>query len=800
MKLIAAARAYASRGWYIFPLHEFSATTGCACGIADCDKPGKHPAVAWGEAASIDRAVIDDWWTANPLRGIGMVTGEKSGLSVLDIDGDEGLISLSAIEGSGGGLPATPCVESRPSHRHYYFKFDARITSQQSELGPKLDTRSNGGYVVAPPSPHVSGGRYKWIKAPEDCELADWPEWLLPASARKPKKKKAAADGSTRETFNPANPVEVQMLQQALAFLDNDDEAEWASVGWILGRAFRQSDAGYVIYWAWAGASAKANAKSSRYQYYEYSKKPFSGEVKTVGSIFKRATEEGWIYEDGKHIIMVKEGQLDIQVDDAIAALVSAGETYTRSGRLVQVIKVHELQHEGIMLNGDKEVHRDAYAPVIHEYDSDSISVRLDSIARFERAGKIISCPKAIASGLLSLGQWKGIPPIHSITGSPFLRRDGTVCDTAGFDRESGTMLFVNGLRLIKVADKPTRKAALAALEHVRAPFSEVPWRSAMYESSFYAFILTLLTRPIIPAVPAFIFSAPKPGNGKTLLADCASVIVHGTMPAKRSYMPDQEEQRKVLQALMLSGDPMILFDNVKQGTAIGGDVLSMYITSEYVGDRTLGHSEARRISNSSCMAFTGNNIGASADIVRRTLAVEIDAGVEHPERRSFKIPNLPGYLRANRAEMLHNLLTILRAFIVAGAPIPEHGVVGSFEHWDRIVSGPLMWLGLPDPMDTQAELHDEDIGMEVVRVLFEELLRMQPDKEWFTVEDVRRHLGVTTLAQAIHGACESIDNLGYWLRSQKGVIIGNMRLTKDVKLELITRISKWKIESLTAR
>jgi hypothetical protein len=43
-------------------------------------------------------------------------------------------------------------------------------------LGPGLDVRGDGGYVVAPPSTHPNGNRYAFIK---DSELAEMPEWLL---------------------------------------------------------------------------------------------------------------------------------------------------------------------------------------------------------------------------------------------------------------------------------------------------------------------------------------------------------------------------------------------------------------------------------------------------------------------------------------------------------------------------------------------------------------------------------------------------------------------------------------------
>ena len=48
-------------------------------------------------------------------------------------------------------------------------------------IAPGLDVRGDGGYIVAPPSLHISGRRYEWDPGchPDDTPLADVPAWLL---------------------------------------------------------------------------------------------------------------------------------------------------------------------------------------------------------------------------------------------------------------------------------------------------------------------------------------------------------------------------------------------------------------------------------------------------------------------------------------------------------------------------------------------------------------------------------------------------------------------------------------------
>lgn len=108
--------------------------------------------------------------------------GRESGLLVLDVDGDEGADSLHELEHRHGELPATVEALTGGGGRHIYFAHPGGTHRNTARtLGPGLDTRGDGGYVVAPPSPHPSGRRYEWSVDghPEDVKLASPPAWLL---------------------------------------------------------------------------------------------------------------------------------------------------------------------------------------------------------------------------------------------------------------------------------------------------------------------------------------------------------------------------------------------------------------------------------------------------------------------------------------------------------------------------------------------------------------------------------------------------------------------------------------------
>jgi hypothetical protein len=187
-----AALWYArNKGWLVLPLH-VAREGRCSCDHPACPSPGKHPRTAHGvREASRDERLIAQWWRYWPEANVGIATGAASGLVVLDVDpahgGDE---SLHLLELQLGALPATIEALSGGAGRHLYFAHPGgRVPNSASALGPGLDVRGDGGYVVAPPSAHASGRRYIWEVSgrPEEVALAPMPTWLAQA-ARPPER------------------------------------------------------------------------------------------------------------------------------------------------------------------------------------------------------------------------------------------------------------------------------------------------------------------------------------------------------------------------------------------------------------------------------------------------------------------------------------------------------------------------------------------------------------------------------------------------------------------------------------
>lgn len=174
-RLLAAALAYARQGWPVFPVR------------------GKVPATPHGfQDATTDPATVAAWWRAMPAAGIGVPTGAASGRVILDIDdhagGVDGFETLRDLEAVHGTLPDTLTAVTGGGGEHRHFRYVPGLHC--GELAPGLDLKTDGGYVVLPPSPHLSGRPYAWDHGYHI--LAPLPPWLA-ALARPPTPVRAQA-------------------------------------------------------------------------------------------------------------------------------------------------------------------------------------------------------------------------------------------------------------------------------------------------------------------------------------------------------------------------------------------------------------------------------------------------------------------------------------------------------------------------------------------------------------------------------------------------------------------------------
>ncbi len=142
----------------------------------------KKPAIPWREFQKRlpTEEELEAWFGNGNRYNIGIVTGEVSGLAVLDAD------SAEAVEWCEANLPRTQTVKTARG-RHYYFKFMPGLKNSVKINGLKIDVRGEGGYVVVPFSEHETGILYAWVEGRGlgDLPLADFPAHLFVEKGKK---------------------------------------------------------------------------------------------------------------------------------------------------------------------------------------------------------------------------------------------------------------------------------------------------------------------------------------------------------------------------------------------------------------------------------------------------------------------------------------------------------------------------------------------------------------------------------------------------------------------------------------
>ena len=178
------AQAFVRSGFHVLPLHCLVGDI-CSCGDADCSSPGKHPRTLNGVKGATDDGQIVEKWFAQRAN-LGVATG--NGVFVVDVDMPDGNETLFALEQKHGALPTTFTTTTGRGGTHYWFTCDKEIKNSTGKLGPCLDIRAAGGYVVAPPS--VTEQTYA-IDPGQGSTVAAAPEWLVRLVRKKANKRNA---------------------------------------------------------------------------------------------------------------------------------------------------------------------------------------------------------------------------------------------------------------------------------------------------------------------------------------------------------------------------------------------------------------------------------------------------------------------------------------------------------------------------------------------------------------------------------------------------------------------------------
>lgn len=276
----------------------------CSCGNSGCTDVGKHPITARGvKDATKDVTILRKWLLEDPeqelnpykrKRNIFAATGERSGITVLDIDigeGKQGLATWSELIRE-HGEPDTLRATTGGGGAHLVFQYNSALKTSSNTLGKHVDCRNDNGYIIVAPSLHKSGRRYSWD---------NWGTPIAPLPAHLSKKKDMR--GRPRKDDLYKGKYTLAQVTEMLEHVPADDRDLWRAIGIALGREYKCADAAWAEYVAWAdkytGKKGRGHDEIMKQCFYELSQEESENPI-TMGTIIKAALDNGWAPKRGE--------------------------------------------------------------------------------------------------------------------------------------------------------------------------------------------------------------------------------------------------------------------------------------------------------------------------------------------------------------------------------------------------------------------------------------------------------------------------------------------------------------------
>jgi hypothetical protein len=332
--------------------------------------------------------------------------------------------------------------------------------------------------------------------------------------------------------------------------------------------------------------------------------------------------------------------------------------------------------------------------------------------------------------------------------------------------------------------------------------------------------LITPVCRPAIKGpTPLALYDATTQGTGKTLLSEVVSLVTSGREGALFSAPRDAEEWRKQLTSVLREGSTVVVIDNVNYRLDSGD--LCKALTETTHGDRILGQSLTVNLPVRCAWIATGNNIQLGGDMPRRCYWVRMDAKCSKPfQRTGFKHKRLKEYVLSHRGELLAALLTLARAWFVAGCPEPHLRPVGSFEDWSVMIGGILQYADIEGFLSNSDQLYEqadiESVQWEAFLKTLDSVCYGEPftvaqvwermdDRTW---NDATRQTQLSDRAEGLRAAlpdfiAQAMDREGFFKQRLGFALLGErlgrrygdsqVRIERDVH-DRHGKVARWKV------
>ena len=468
---------------------------------------------------------------------------------------------------------------------------------------------------------------------------------------------------------------------------------------------------------------------------------------------------------------------------------------YCYGGRLVEVgLSLTPSPRDLLQKSNGKEI-----CKVIFKSVTESVlRVRLNKIIRFTgEGGKTIFPSQSLIRAILDSPEFA--KPLTGIIDAPTITPDGTELTKHGYNKETGLFCNLDRSLATDLPSNPSHEDAINSADQIlNSVFADFPFKEDIDRSAALSMLLTSFQRRFLSNAPGFMVTATTQASGKSTLVDLVFRISYGKPAPASNWTTNQEEMGKIITGALLSGVCGLCFDNIEHGSRVEGDQLAKLITNEIYENRILRTNNNFSAPTGILLALTGNQLSAIGDMRSRLIPISLEPDVENPAARKFSVPNISSWVDENRALLVKNVYTIIKAWHCAGKPSVE--ITSSrFPDWDKIVRQQVRWLSQPDPGLLFQRNTANDPELEAQRNFFEALYSRFGDSA-FTAGDI---LGEQdgfklTLQEALlelyDDSLPSARQLGRDLSHMDGLIRGQYLLRKLPKSSKSKKSQKYKI------
>lgn len=402
-----------------------------------------------------------------------------------------------------------------------------------------------------------------------------------------------------------------------------------------------------------------------------------------------------------KSMIVIRDGELHTIVDAVDQELGQIDDLYQMKGLLVQIGNQSNTQ----------PVNQAQLTLLLAKY---ILWLKYDGRRKF-----IVPCdpPARIVSMIVDGKTLNHVKPLKGIAMQPYYseKTDQLVLNE-GYDVETG--IYGSFDAADYTIPEPTIENARRALAEIQGLLSEFQFASEIDQSAAISMLLTAVVRPSLALAPGFLVKASMPASGKSYLCALAGALA---TPGDRQTIPypkTADESKKVMLSLLIQSPAVIEFDDLDDDIK-PHTILKQALTSEYVTDRILGQSKTATVSTRTLFLFSGNNVEPLRDLRRRIISIHLQRQEENPTTTVYKSNPVQTVMR-NRAQYIVHFLTIIESWKNAGCPRGGMNVVTYGNAWSDYCRHPLVWLGLPDPVEALINQVTNDPDLENLGLLLD--------------------------------------------------------------------------------